>query len=86
MILKEVDFVGDGWMQLAWVASSCDQDDTDLSFVADEFSDQISEFSQEIIMFHIFNWFLCLTDDRSAQVGQILKCRPQLRGRCHNFD
>lgn len=39
MILKEVDFVGDGWMQLAWVASSCDQDDTDLSFVADEFSD-----------------------------------------------
>jgi len=24
MILKEVGFVGDGWMQLAWVAASCD--------------------------------------------------------------
>lgn len=53
MILREVGFVGDGWMQLAWVAASCDQDDTDLSFVTDQFSDQISDFSQEGIMFHI---------------------------------
>lgn len=26
------------WMQLAWVAVSCEQDDRDLSFVRDEFS------------------------------------------------
>jgi hypothetical protein len=39
MTLKEVGFVGVGWMQLAWVTVSCDQDDTDLSFVIDEFSD-----------------------------------------------
>jgi len=39
MTLKEVGFGGVGWMQLAWVAVSCDQGDTDLSFVTDEFSD-----------------------------------------------
>jgi len=39
MTLKEVGFVGVGWMQLAWVAVSCDQGDTDLSFVTVEFSD-----------------------------------------------
>jgi hypothetical protein len=39
MTLKEVGFVAVDWIQLAWMALSCDQDDTVLSFVTEEFSD-----------------------------------------------